>query len=93
MDSYLNNLLAMPVILSLWQFEKIWLFRKGPAFQLSALEIAVATLYVSLVSEVIFPLISKDFYADGVDVLVYIIGSIIFYGVNKYSHRKLSSRR
>jgi uncharacterized BrkB/YihY/UPF0761 family membrane protein len=81
-DSYIDNLLAMPIILSLWQVEKIWLYRKGPANKISALEIFVATLYISLISEVIFPLFSKDFKEDSVDVIVYFIGSGLFYGVN-----------
>jgi len=86
-DSYIDNLLAMPIILSLWQFEQIWLFRKGPAYRLSALEIFLATIYISIISEILFPLLSEDFRGDIVDVLVYFIGSIIFYGVNKYLFR------
>lgn len=81
-DSYIDNLVAMPIILSLWQLEKIWLFRKGSNYKLSALEIGVATIYISLISEVIFPLFSKDFTGDIVDVIMYFIGSALFYGVN-----------
>ena len=91
-DSYLDNLLAMPIILSLWQLEKIWLFRKGSDYKLSALEIFLATVYISLISEIIFPLLSKDFTGDIVDVIVYFIGSTIFYGVNKYRDKSNKSK-
>lgn len=78
----------MPIILSLWQLERIWLFRKGSDYKLSALEIFVATLYISLISELIFPMLSKDFKGDIIDILVYFIGTCLFYGANKYWNRK-----
>jgi len=75
----------MPIILSLRQLEKIYLFRKGPTYKLSLLEIFIATIYGSIISEMIFPLFSKDFTGDIVDVLLYLIGSMLFCALNKKS--------
>lgn len=89
-DSYIDNILAMPIILSLWQVEKILLFRKGAAYKLSLLEIGVATIYFSLITEILFPLFSEDFKGDRMDVVAYLIGSTVFYVVNKISHNAIS---
>jgi hypothetical protein len=85
-DSYIDNLLAMPIILPLWQLERIWFFRKGSAYRLSALEIFLATIYISIISEIIFPLLSEDFRGDVVDVVCFYIGSAVFYAVNRNSN-------
>jgi hypothetical protein len=76
----------MPIILSLWQVEKILLFRKGAAYKLSLLEIGVATIYFSLITEILFPLFSEDFKGDRMDVVACLIGSTVFYVVNINSH-------
>jgi hypothetical protein len=86
-DAYIDNILAMPIILSLWRVEKILLWSKGSSYKLSILEISVATVYLSLVSEVIFPLFSKKFYTDSIDVVLYCIGAALFFWFNKFSNK------
>lgn len=86
-DSYLDNFLAMPIILSLWQFEKICLFRKGRSYKLSILEITVATIYISFITEIVFPMFSKEFEGDILDLLVYTLGSGVFFTYNNFSKK------
>jgi hypothetical protein len=79
LDHYLDNILAMPVILTFFLAEKRWLFKKGNEYALSTLEIVIATIYIIIVTELIFPLFSDKFKGDWLDVILYAIGSIIFY--------------
>lgn len=82
-DRYLDNLLAMPVILTLLQAERIFLFRKGSAYRLTFFEIVMATLYIVLITEIIFPVFSKDFTRDWADTFFYFAGSLLFCIINK----------
>ncbi len=82
-DNYFDNLLAMPVILSLFQAEKILLFKKAKTFNLSILEIVIATFYIILITEILFPFLSKNFTGDWADVIFYCTGSLLFFFVNK----------
>lgn len=79
LDAHLDNLLAMPIILTLLLAERRWLFKKGNDYQLPVLDIIVATAYVIFISEVLFPLLSQKFVADWRDVMFYIAGTFIFY--------------
>lgn len=78
-DAYLDNLVVMPIVLTLWLAERRWLFKKGNDYRLSVAEITVATLYILLVTELLFPLLSDRFTADAWDVLYTVVGSILFY--------------
>ena len=78
-DSYLDNLLAMPIILTLLLAERRWLFKKGSNYQIPVIDIVVATLYIIFITEVVFPLLSKNFTADWKDLLFYALGSFVFY--------------
>ena len=78
-DNYLDSFLAMPVILVLWMAERRWLFKRGSSYLLSPLHVVMATLYIAIVTEIFFPLLSPRFTADWLDVLCYAAGSILFY--------------
>lgn len=88
-DRYLDNLLAMPIILSLLLAERRHLFRRGNSYQLSWLEIVLATLYVSAISEWLFPVLSKRFTFDPLDFVFFFGGAGIFYLV----HKQLRARK
>lgn len=77
-DQYLDSLLAMPIILTLLLWERRVLFKKGNNYRLSILEVVVATVFIALVSEVFFPMLSTKFTSDWWDLVFYTIGSIIF---------------
>lgn len=86
LDAYLDCFLAMPVILTLLLAERQWLFKKGYQYRLSPLMIVMATAYIIMVTEILFPIISTNFTADWLDVVFYIAGSILFhYTINKPS--------
>ncbi|MGB3587011.1 MAG: hypothetical protein WBA23_10750 [Tunicatimonas sp.] len=78
-DRYLDNLLTMPIVLSLLLVERQYLFKRGDAYRLSALQVIVATVFIMLISEVIFPLLSEEFTTDWWDVVFLGLGSLLFY--------------
>ena len=78
-DRYLDNLLAMPIILTLLMIERRYLLGRKGVYQLSVLEIVIATGVIILVAEIVFPLLSRDFTTDWWDVLFYSLGSLVFY--------------
>lgn len=77
-DLYLDNLLAMPIILTLLLAERRILFKRGRNYRLPVLDVVVATIYIVFIAEVIFPMLSEDFRADWWDVLFYALGSVLF---------------
>jgi bacteriorhodopsin len=78
-DRYLDNLLAMPIILSFLMIERRYLLSRKQSFNLSILEVLVATIFITVVAEILFPLFSKKFTTDWLDVLFYTLGSLIFH--------------
>lgn len=83
-DNYLDNILAMPIILTLLLAERQYLFKKGANYQLSVLTIIITTIYISLITELLFPLLSQNFHSDWLDVLCYSTGSLLFhFTINK----------
>ncbi len=88
-DRYLDNLLTMPIILSLLLAERQYLFKRGKAYCLSALDVVVATVFIALISEIIFPLFSEDFTTDWWDVVFLGLGSLLFYvTINKIPEKE-----
>jgi glycopeptide antibiotics resistance protein len=78
-DSYLDPLLSMPILLTLLLAERRHLFGRGNQYQLSLLEVVLAVGILSLLFEVIFPMLSPRFTADVGDVIAYVIGGMFFY--------------
>jgi hypothetical protein len=86
-SSYLDNFLAMPIILTLWQAERQFLFLKNPLFYLQLPEILIATVYVSFISEVVFTYFTERFTQDWRDVIFFMAGAVIFYYFNRNYYR------
>lgn len=78
-DAYLDNLLAMPMLLTLWLAEKLWLFKAPPHYGLTLLEVIMATVYFLLVTEWLFPLLSSRFTFDAWDIPITMAGSVIYF--------------
>ncbi|HVW16488.1 MAG TPA: hypothetical protein VHB54_21835 [Mucilaginibacter sp.] len=80
-NSYVNDAFAVPVIanIGLW-FQRVFLIKSDYYIQ-SPGQVIFIVVYVSLLFEVILPLISKRYTADWVDVLLYIAGGFFFYWV------------
>ena len=84
-DPYLDSFLAMPILLTLLVAERRVLFRRGFSYSLTVLDIIVATIFIALIAELVFPALSSRFTADWVDVIAYALGSMLFYfTINKY---------
>ena len=77
--SYLDDLLAMPVILgiTLQIYRKI--HPKKDAFSFSKTQILVALIYVSLVFELILPHFSNTYISDTYDLVCYTFGAGYFF--------------
>ena len=80
-NGYIDDAFAVPVIagLSLW-FMRVFII-KSDYYVLSRWKVVFIVIYVSLVFEVLLPLISKKYTADWIDVLLYSIGGFFFYWV------------
>lgn len=78
-DNYLDNFLSTPILLTLLLVERRTLFRFGQDYTLSAQEVSLATLFIAVVGEVLFPYFSQEFTADWLDVPFYALGSVLFY--------------
>jgi len=89
-DRYLDNLLAMPIILSFLMIERRYLFRRKN-YRLSLLEVVVATVLVIVITEVLFPLLSRSFTTDWWDIVFYSLGSLLFYFTINRRFAKLRS--
>jgi hypothetical protein len=78
-DDYLDNLLAMPVILTFLLAERRFIFKRGISYQLPLLETLLATVYVNVISEWLFPWLSNRFTYDSLDFVFFFAGAGIFY--------------
>lgn len=76
-DSYLDPLLFMPVLLQLIKWERKCIFKKNYYF--SFVEIVIWTSSIALITEYIFPKMNDNFTADIIDVFMYFAGAMIFY--------------
>lgn len=77
--AYLDDLLAIPVILgiTLQIYKKI--HPKRERFTFTKTQILVAVIYVSVVFEWFLPKYSSTYIGDILDVLCYVLGSVYFY--------------
>ena len=76
---YLDDLLAIPVILGITLQIYRWIHPLRAAFRFKKEHVIVAFLYVSLVFEGFLPWYSDQYIRDFWDILCYGLGAIIFY--------------
>lgn len=77
--SYLDDVLAMPILLTLILFERRKFFAWGDDFVFSALESLALVVSLSLVFELVFPAFSTKFTFDWRDFIAYALGGVVFY--------------
>lgn len=77
-NSYLDPLLFLPILLQLMLFERRYLFEKDAQYVFSWYQILMVVFVVSMVCEVLFPLWNPAFTADYIDAICYLIGGVIF---------------
>ncbi|WP_460894267.1 magnesium citrate secondary transporter [Rufibacter soli] len=74
---YLDDLLCLPLILTVSLFFMRALF--GPAVRFTKYQVAFAVAFVALAFEIFFPLFLPRYTSDFWDVVLYAIGGYIFY--------------
>lgn len=77
--AYLDDLLAMPVILGITLQVYRWIHPQRNHFRFTKVQIIVGFAYISILFELLLPIWSSRYVADPVDVLCYALGSIYFY--------------
>jgi radical SAM superfamily enzyme YgiQ (UPF0313 family) len=77
--AYLDDLLAMPVILGITLQVYRWIHPLKDGFTFSKTQVFVGWLYFSFLFEFLLPRWSSTYTADLLDVVCYGIGAIAFY--------------
>jgi hypothetical protein len=75
-DNYLDPILMMPLVLTLYAYEKPML--QKPDIGLTFNEIVAITVVVSFVAEYVFPKVNSACVGDIWDVLGYCLGSALY---------------
>ncbi len=79
LQHYLNDLLCMPLVLTLTLFlQRTFTFR-DPGHVFTKHQIVLAVLYYSVAFEVVLPQFLPRYTADPLDVLAYALGGWFFY--------------
>lgn len=78
LNNYLDNFLAMPIILTLLLAEKKYIYKQKDQ-KLNLSFVILATIYVALVTEWLFPLLSDRFTTDWTDLIFYALGCFFYY--------------
>ncbi|MEX2589425.1 MAG: hypothetical protein WD334_04410 [Chitinophagales bacterium] len=79
LDRYVDPLLGMPLLLYAFLMERRYLWNLGADYTLSVMEIVIATVIVSVISELLFPALSSDFTFDPYDFPAFGMGAVLFY--------------
>lgn len=77
--AYLDDLLAMPVVLGLTLQIMRWFHQKRNLYIFTKVQIGIAIIYFTIIFEVILPLKSDTYTRDWWDVVCYTIGAVAFY--------------
>lgn len=77
-DSYLDPLLFLPILLQLILLEQRYIFAKGPYYVLSWFQILIVILLMSIICELLFPIWSHSFTTDYIDAICYLLGGTVF---------------
>ncbi|WP_373522332.1 magnesium citrate secondary transporter [Aquiflexum sp.] len=77
--AYLDDLLAMPVILGITLQVYRWIHPLKEKFVFSKIQVLVGWAYFSFLFEFFLPRWSSTYTADIIDVLCYGLGAIAFY--------------
>jgi len=81
-NNYVNDLLCVPIVLAITQ-KLIQLFKKSHNYIISVKVIFFVVFYYSLYFEYILPLYKTRYTGDFIDVVLYILGGMIFYIIER----------
>jgi len=84
-NSYLSDVLCLPIILSLIQFLIQKYIIRNPGYRLGIYHIILTIVYFSLVFEWYLPKHNPHFTYDPLDILAYSLGGVLFYGYNRFA--------
>lgn len=76
--AYGDDLIAMPVVFGICLQVMRWIHPMKSKLIFSKKQLAVGLIYFSIVFEVILPYFSATYTSDSLDVLCYLIGTIVF---------------
>jgi hypothetical protein len=76
-DNYLDPFLMMPIVLTLYLWEKPLLQKSGTSLNIT--EITLITSLISFLAELVFPLINSRCVGDYWDILSYFLGSSVYW--------------
>jgi hypothetical protein len=77
-DSFLDPLLFMPILLHLILWEQRFLYGKGSHYVLSRRQIISILVFVAVFCEYFFPRWNNNFTMDYWDIICYTIGTLLF---------------
>ncbi|NUQ26157.1 MAG: hypothetical protein HUU34_19580 [Saprospiraceae bacterium] len=77
-DAHLDNVLCLPILLSMLLAERRWWWRRAD-YVIPASEVAIITIFLTLLFELAFPYWSAAFTADYWDAAAYAVGAGVFY--------------
>ena len=83
-ENYLNDLLCIPIVLKVCQYV-IRYIKSDITIRLSMLQILTICLGYAFYFEWYLPLHNPRYTADGIDILMYFMGGLFFYGIERYS--------
>lgn len=78
-NGYIDDFFAIPVIANIALCYMRVMVIRSTYYVLSAWKVVFIVLYVSLVFEVLLPLISKTYTGDWIDASLYVVGGTFFY--------------
>ncbi len=79
LDSYLDPLLCMPILLGLILAERRFILKHNNMYTFSLFEVLVITLALGIVFEEGFPKWSNQFTKDYMDYFFYFVGALLFH--------------
>jgi len=83
---YLDDLLCLPIVLSIIQY--VQRKRYGLQFKLPLSHVIISVAFITVVFEAVLPAVSTRFRGDLFDVLFYTVGGTLFYGFNNKNIKK-----
>ena len=93
-DSYLDPLLCMPILLGLILAERRFILRNNKVYTFSFFEILVITFILGIIFEEGFPTWSNQFTKDYLDYIFYFVGALLFYFlINKIQTYEVSKNK
>ena len=78
-DSYLDPLLAMPILFGGARIERELVYRIDSNYRISLLEVVIGTAAFAYITEVLFSRWSELFYYDPWDFLMLAVGALLYY--------------